>query len=356
MALVSCSSVANAFLAPTNVALRSAIANRAVHTLPPATAGLRPSRVDHRGLHAASMQLDPNVVNFVVGAAAGAISSVAVFPIELAKTKMQNAREAEEKKRYSSTLNTMVNIVQERGPFALWSGVLPVVLGSAPEAAIQLATHSFLIACVASAASGQDIPLSYQIFAGAMSGVTTIIATNPMEVLRLKASKDGDTTMVENIQELGLAGLFKGCGATWLRDVPFSAIYFPVYAYVKAFAAAAHVDGPTWEAALIAGMVSGFAASFLTTPCDVIKTRVQSGFAVEDELFPIQQSYTRQIAYFAPAQEPESCLRRTAQNMLETEGWETFFSGAGARVGKLGPGMAITLVVYEALQKLLVTM
>lgn len=43
------------------------------------------------------------------------------------------------------------------------------------------------------------------------------------------------------VRELGLFGLYKGARACLLRDVPFSAIYFPTYAHVKA--AMADEDG-----------------------------------------------------------------------------------------------------------------
>ena len=35
------------------------------------------------------------------------------------------------------------------------------------------------------------------------------------------------------IRELGLLGLYKGASACLLRDIPFSAIYFPAYAHLK---------------------------------------------------------------------------------------------------------------------------
>lgn len=35
------------------------------------------------------------------------------------------------------------------------------------------------------------------------------------------------------VKDLGLFGLYKGAKACLLRDVPFSAIYFPAYAHVK---------------------------------------------------------------------------------------------------------------------------
>lgn len=38
---------------------------------------------------------------------------------------------------------------------------------------------------------------------------------------------------VSIVRQLGLVGLYKGVSACLLRDIPFSAIYFPVYAHMK---------------------------------------------------------------------------------------------------------------------------
>jgi solute carrier family 25 (mitochondrial aspartate/glutamate transporter), member 12/13 len=52
----------------------------------------------------------------------------------------------------------------------------------------------------------------------------------------------GETAKVEGIaprgaihiiRQLGLVGLYKGASACLLRDIPFSAIYFPAYAHMK---------------------------------------------------------------------------------------------------------------------------
>lgn len=67
---------------------------------------------------------------------------------------------------------------------------------------------------------------------------------------------------------------FLGAPACLLRDLPFSAIYFPAYAHLKAkFADESGYNHPI--TLLAAGAIAGIPAAALVTPADVIKTRLQ---------------------------------------------------------------------------------
>lgn len=86
--------------------------------------------------------------------------------------------------------------------------------------------------------------------------------TNPLEIVKIRLQVAGEIaggTKVRAwhvVKELGLFGLYKGARACLLRDVPFSAIYFPAYAHTKA--AFADEDGYNHPLSLLAaGAIAG---------------------------------------------------------------------------------------------------
>jgi solute carrier family 25 aspartate/glutamate transporter 12/13 len=136
------------------------------------------------------------------------------------------------------------------------------------------------------------------------------------------------------VRNLGLIGLYKGASACLLRDVPFSAIYFPTYNHLQRdFFGESQTKKLGILQLLTAGAIAGMPAAYLTTPCDVIKTRLQV------EARKGESSYTS--------------LRHCAKTIWKEEGFKAFFKGGPARILRSSPQFGFTLAMYEVLQNVL---
>lgn len=99
----------------------------------------------------------------------------------------------------------------------------------------------------------RQLPVTRQMAAGGLAGLFQIVVTTPMELLKIQmqdagrlaaqaklvgktVSKTSATKIaLELLREKGILGLYKGIGATALRDVSFSIVYFPLFATLNSF-------------------------------------------------------------------------------------------------------------------------
>ena len=230
-------------------------------------------------------QAKKSTIQFGLGAIAGGIGATAVYPIDLVKTRMQNQRIAigQTTRLYDNSLDCFRKVFRNEGFFGLYKGLGPQLVGVAPEKAIKLTVNDLLRKLFSTDDKGA-IYLPMEILAGGGAGASQVIFTNPLEIVKIRLQTQGELAKTDpsfarvsamtHVKELGFAGLYKGAGACLLRDVPFSAIYFPLYAKMKEVFK--EEDGSIGATELlVAGAIAGVPAAGLVTPADVIKTRLQ---------------------------------------------------------------------------------
>lgn len=267
------------------------------------------------------------------------MGATAVYPIDLVKTRMQNQRAGSfiGEVAYRNSWDCFKKVIRHEGFMGLYRGLVPQLIGVAPEKAIKL-TMNDLVRDKFTDKQGV-IPYWGEVVAGACAGGSQVVFTNPLEIVKIRLQVSGEIpnsvklSALGVVKELGLFGLYKGARACLLRDVPFSAIYFPAYAHTKA--KFADEDGYNHPLTLLAaGAIAGVPAASLVTPADVIKTRLQVAARSG------QTTYTGVLD--------------AVRKIMHEEGPRAFWKGTAARVCRSSPQFGVTLVTYELLQRLFV--
>ncbi|VDN96705.1 unnamed protein product [Rodentolepis nana] len=314
----------------------------------------------------------PKVIN---GGIAGIVGVSCVFPIDLVKTRLQNQQKGA--LIYKSFLDCAKKTYRADGFFGMYRGSGVNLLLITPEKAIKLVGNDFFRYHL----KRDGVPLSpfREMVAGGCAGMCQIIVTTPMELLKIQMQDAGRTRAasavttagsngavitakrlsatrlaIDLVKQKGIFGLYKGFGATALRDVSFSIMYFPLFARLdnlvcgflylfKSYFSGTSIDclfelvmqgprrsdgmGTVFYWSFLSGCTASTVASFLVTPMDVVKTRLQTLSHLQGE--------TRFTGI-------ADCFRRTFQQ----EGVKALFKGAGCRVLVMAPLFGIAQTVY----------
>lgn len=163
-----------------------------------------------------------------------------------------------------------------------------------------------------------------------MAGFCQVIATNPMELVKIRVQleaalpKAEQQSTIKIIKELGFSGVYRGTCSTLMRDVPFSFIFFPLYSNLTKLFADKSGQTPLYGQ-LLAGCIAGGTGSACVTPADVIKTRLQ----------------------MAGGKEKYGNIAGAFRTVLKEEGVGALFKGLFPRVAVVSPLFGITLMAFE---------
>lgn len=188
--------------------------------------------------------------------------------------------------------------------------------------------------------------MSRQMMAGGLAGLCQIVITTPMELLKIQmqdagrvaaqlraAGKEVPKTSATQIatqllREKGIVGLYKGIGATMLRDVSFSVVYFPLFSTLNDLGPRKNNSNEAvfyWS--FLSGCLSVSFSALAVNPFDVIKTRLQALKKAEGE-----------VAFNGVS----DAIIKTFKN----EGITAFFKGGLCRMIVIAPLFGIAQMIY----------
>jgi solute carrier family 25 aspartate/glutamate transporter 12/13 len=118
-----------------------------------------------------------SVHHFALGSLAGAFGAFMVYPIDLVKTRMQNQRSTRVGERlYNNSLDCFRKVIRNEGFLGLYSGVLPQLIGVAPEKAIKLTVNDLVRGHFTNKENGK-IWYPYEILAGGTAGGCQVVSS-----------------------------------------------------------------------------------------------------------------------------------------------------------------------------------
>ena len=262
----------------------------------------------------------------VAGAIAGVVGGSITFPLDTIKTRLQNNHAGE----YKGIVDVVKKTYAREGIKGFYKGLPAVMVGITPEKAIKLGVNDFAGDMFKEYLGTDTLTIPYLAASGAIAGTCQVVATNPMEVvkIRMQMSAHGGATpsYAQIIGDLGLSGLYTGARATLLRDVPFSLLYFGSYGYLRQKLQNENGD-LSMKDSFVCGLSAGVVASGSVTPADVIKTRLQSKTP--------------------EGVKPYTGIVDTASRIVATEGAAALFKGVLPRILVISPLFAITLAIFE---------
>lgn len=153
-------------------------------------------------------------------------------------------------------------------------------------------------------------------------------------MIKQNAQVLADSSRSSSLRVLRLIGwdprkLWRGYGLLAGRNLPFIALQFPAYEELKVVLGAGRTQGGWWEMSRIAAVaagVSGGVAAWVTTPVDVVKTRVMLS-----------------AMRTGRATGAGGVLR----GILREEGARELFRGGGVRLVWTAAGSGMYLAIYE---------
>lgn len=258
----------------------------------------------------------------LAGGLSCALSTSLMHPVDTIKTQVQAS---------TLTFPQIISKLPELGARGLYRGSIPAILGQFSSHGLR--TGIFEASKVVLINIAPTLPeLQVQSVASFCSTFLGTAVRIPCEVLkqRLQAGlfDNVGAAIIGTWKQDGLKGFFRGTGATLCREIPFYVVGMGLYAESKkAVQQLLGRELEPWETVAV-GALSGGLTAVLTTPFDVIKTRMMTA--------PQGRTVTSSMV---------------ALSILHHEGPLGLFKGAIPRFFWIAPLGAMNFAGYELARK-----
>nr|XP_047144479.1 mitochondrial uncoupling protein 4 [Hydra vulgaris] len=242
-----------------------------------------------------SVPVDSFALKYGLSCVAASVAESVTFPLDITKTRLQMQGEHASNIKYFAyrgMLKTGYGIVIEEGLMSLWRGLTPAILRHFVYTGCRMGCYEYLRDNIMKKNVDGYFPLWKSIIAGMSMGGLAQFLASPTDLVKVQMQMEGKRLLQGHkkrykntfhafkviANENGIKGLWKG----WLPNVQRAALVngclgdLTTYDSVKHFLLRNTRLTDNWTTHGLSSICSGFVAAILSTPADVVKTRIMN--------------------------------------------------------------------------------
>ena len=261
---------------------------------------------------------------FLCGLVATALGDFIMHPIDTIKVTQQGAGVA------VGVFQTAKNIFTKGGLMGFYPGVIPYCTADGLAGAVKFAAFELSRVFVEKRVPVKFHPWTqFACAAGAMVACSLVLV--PGEVIKTRLQTGLIPGVFQGIAQIlkqdGIGGLFAGYYATMVRDIPYTMLELGLYENIKTLIRKVQKrENLTQQEELAAAAFTGGFTGFVTTPLDLVKTKLMMQSTTGGQYSGVLDALT---------------------SIYKTGGVGALFVGSAARVAWLLPFTTIYLGIYE---------
>ncbi|KAL2633752.1 hypothetical protein R1flu_005231 [Riccia fluitans] len=291
-------------------------------------------------------------LRLLLTSASAVVSETMTFPLDMTKTRLQLQGEMGQGGVKRGAVGMAAQIVREEGISGLYRGLSPAVLRHTFYTSIRIVTYEQLRNHYD---DEHNLSVPRKALIGGVSGLIGQMIASPADLVKVRMQSDGRlikmghapryTGLADAFKKIvkteGVRGLWRGVGPNIQRAFLVNTGELACYDVSKQFVIQKGLFADNIGAHTFASLMSGFTATILSCPADVVKTRMMNQIRHDASC-----SGARPDAVFY--RNSVDCLVKT----VRAEGVGALWKGFFPTWTRLGPWQFVFWISYEQLRRL----